>query len=305
MSQGCDSSHNTRQQSAAAVSSSSQRRVHPPCLPECGNFCNSTLPPAVYSLTTSTVCSAPPPSSQLRQRTSSCADIVGQSGLPQLSRISTMLAISSFSSQIGEKGSFFSHAMASARRSSRRVLTRPSAFAGRTVVQLVIVLTTNKASTPTDKHTGVHVGCASGCDYGHVVTVHVDQPTDVYGAVDSGEGVFAPRIEHLTVDQSGLVEEGRPGPAGAILKGDDDAATWSKRLHDQRRLDIDPGALLAPDQENEILARCIDKRIGMRSIRPYPNTSRINLFHSHSHRFKLALLGAGESSLRCSECSYQ
>lgn len=109
------------------------------------------------------------------------------------------------------------------------------------------------------ENAGVHVGGAAlGLD-AHAAAVHVNLAGNVEGAVLAIEGVFAPSLRDLTVDETGVGIDGSPGTGGTSSEGDVEGLLVTERVGDERSVNVDPGSSGTPDNESDVLARLVEE----------------------------------------------
>ena len=142
--------------------------------------------------------------------------------------------------------------------------------AGRAVDELVIVHA--DVGGFADEDAGFHVADAGGAHDPHGSALHVGLAADVDDA-HLAERVLAPGVGDLAVQHDGVVVDGGPGARLARREADGRAGAVGDRGGHQRLLDVDPGSLGAPDDEDQVLAGFVAELAGVGSIGAEPDTA--------------------------------
>lgn len=116
----------------------------------------------------------------------------------------------------------------------------------------------------------LHVGnTVAGVD-GHVVAGHVDLTGNV-DAAPLAEGVLAPGLGDLAVDELGLVVDGGPGTAGTVGEGESLVAAGREGNGDERVVGVDPRSGGAPDDKDNVLIGLVAVLVGVGAVVANPD----------------------------------
>lgn len=122
-----------------------------------------------------------------------------------------------------------------------------------------------------DKDTSIKITHTFRSENCHGPAVHVRQLAHIVAAL-LFHGILAPGLGDLPVYILGIGVDGGPGTCLTVCEADGNTGAVGKKGGDQRLLDIDPGSLNAPDEEEQILAGLIAKFISVRTIVAEPDT---------------------------------
>jgi len=122
-----------------------------------------------------------------------------------------------------------------------------------------------------DKDASFHVGDALWGSNLHATSGHVNFARHIDGRPGAGEGELAPSVAHLAVDELRVAENGGPGAGLTVGERHNLRFAGFDDSRDMRWDRIHPGALRAPDDENDGLAGVVDKvvRVGAAGAEPY------------------------------------
>ncbi len=123
-----------------------------------------------------------------------------------------------------------------------------------------------------DKDTGFHVAEAGRADNGHLLALHVRFPANVHHSIWVSKSIFAPGVGDLPVQHRSVLVDGRPGARLAIRKADGGGGAVGDGDGDMGLNSVDPGALDAPNDQDQVFAGLVAEFVGVGPVLAKPDT---------------------------------
>lgn len=137
-------------------------------------------------------------------------------------------------------------------------------------VEKLVARHTGRRTAGADEDTLVHVGSAVGTDDFDRVTVHVDLARNVDNTLRRHSELH-PRIGDLTVDHLRVLVDSGARARHTVGEGESGRRALGKGQSDEGLLNVDPGSIGAPADEDDVLVGLVGEGVGVGAVGPDPD----------------------------------